>query len=154
MDEEFRHLFCPWYIHPTLLARQPPDTVLWSFYFQYPSPEWDTVTDEAKHLIDSMLKVKPDERINASEALNHPWIKVWSTESIFDLNLITRVKVPRFLRVKSMSLSLCHRIYPRNLQLNLTTLEFRHGYAWPKFSCLCQAGDHCGDQINHDYATY
>ena len=46
---------------------------------QYPSPEWDTVTDEAKHLIDSMLKVKPDERINASEALNHPWIKVCSS---------------------------------------------------------------------------
>ncbi|KAL5264196.1 hypothetical protein ACHWQZ_G005323 [Mnemiopsis leidyi] len=44
-------------------------------HYDYPSPEWDTVTDEARHLIDSMLKVKPDERINASEALNHPWIK-------------------------------------------------------------------------------
>lgn len=41
---------------------------------QYPSPEWDTVTPEAKNLIDSMLTVNPLKRITASGALKHPWI--------------------------------------------------------------------------------
>ena len=44
--------------------------------FQYPSPEWDTVTPEAKNLINSMLTVNPAKRITASEALKHPWICV------------------------------------------------------------------------------
>ncbi|XP_022319399.1 calcium/calmodulin-dependent protein kinase type II delta chain-like isoform X10 [Crassostrea virginica] len=42
--------------------------------YDYPSPEWDTVTPEAKNLINSMLTVNPAKRINATEALKHPWI--------------------------------------------------------------------------------
>ncbi|CRL02127.1 CLUMA_CG015141, isoform A [Clunio marinus] len=37
-------------------------------------PEWDTVTSEAKNLINQMLTVNPHKRITASEALKHPWI--------------------------------------------------------------------------------
>ncbi|XP_037072015.1 calcium/calmodulin-dependent protein kinase type II alpha chain-like [Pollicipes pollicipes] len=42
--------------------------------YDYPSPEWDTVTPEAKNLINSMLTVNPQRRIGATEALKHPWI--------------------------------------------------------------------------------
>ncbi|XP_021925549.1 calcium/calmodulin-dependent protein kinase type II alpha chain isoform X13 [Zootermopsis nevadensis] len=42
--------------------------------YDYPSPEWDTVTPEAKNLINQMLTVNPTKRITASEALKHPWI--------------------------------------------------------------------------------
>ncbi|XP_071542375.1 calcium/calmodulin-dependent protein kinase type II alpha chain isoform X13 [Panulirus ornatus] len=42
--------------------------------YDYPSPEWDTVTPEAKNLINSMLTVNPAKRITAGEALKHPWI--------------------------------------------------------------------------------
>ncbi|XP_067142677.1 calcium/calmodulin-dependent protein kinase type II alpha chain-like isoform X8 [Centruroides vittatus] len=42
--------------------------------YDYPSPEWDTVTPEAKNLINSMLTVNPAKRITATEALKHPWI--------------------------------------------------------------------------------
>jgi len=42
--------------------------------YDYPSPEWDTVTPEAKNLINSMLTVNPTKRITAQEALRHPWI--------------------------------------------------------------------------------
>ncbi|XP_037084567.1 calcium/calmodulin-dependent protein kinase type II alpha chain-like isoform X15 [Pollicipes pollicipes] len=42
--------------------------------YDYPSPEWDTVTPDAKNLINSMLTVNPQRRINATEALKHPWI--------------------------------------------------------------------------------
>lgn len=46
------------------------------FHVQYPSPEWDTVTPEAKNLINQMLTVNPFKRITATEALKHPWIYV------------------------------------------------------------------------------
>ncbi|CAF4023301.1 unnamed protein product [Rotaria magnacalcarata] len=42
--------------------------------YDYPSPEWDTVTSEAKRLIDSMLNINPSRRISAADALKHPWI--------------------------------------------------------------------------------
>ncbi|XP_008204375.1 calcium/calmodulin-dependent protein kinase type II alpha chain isoform X19 [Nasonia vitripennis] len=42
--------------------------------YDYPTPEWDTVTPEAKNLINQMLTVNPSKRITASEALKHPWI--------------------------------------------------------------------------------
>ncbi|XP_071952326.1 calcium/calmodulin-dependent protein kinase type II delta chain-like isoform X5 [Antedon mediterranea] len=42
--------------------------------YDYPSPEWDTVTQEAKDLINRMLTIEPSRRITASEALKHAWI--------------------------------------------------------------------------------
>ncbi|XP_044594295.1 calcium/calmodulin-dependent protein kinase type II alpha chain isoform X5 [Cotesia glomerata] len=42
--------------------------------YDYPSPEWDTVTPEARNLINQMLTVNPSRRITASDALRHPWI--------------------------------------------------------------------------------
>jgi len=42
--------------------------------YDYPSPEWDTVTPEAKNLINQMLTVNPSKRIRSDEALKHPWI--------------------------------------------------------------------------------
>lgn len=45
-------------------------------FLQFPSPEWDTVTQEAKNLINSMLALNPAKRITAVEALRQPWISV------------------------------------------------------------------------------
>ncbi|XP_014221030.1 calcium/calmodulin-dependent protein kinase type II alpha chain isoform X8 [Trichogramma pretiosum] len=42
--------------------------------YDYPTPEWDTVTPEAKNLINQMLTVNPSKRITANDALKHPWI--------------------------------------------------------------------------------
>uniref|UniRef100_A0A8D0HD37 calcium/calmodulin-dependent protein kinase n=1 Tax=Sphenodon punctatus TaxID=8508 RepID=A0A8D0HD37_SPHPU len=47
--------------------------------YDFPSPEWDTVTPEAKDLINKMLTINPAKRITASEALKHPWIFQRST---------------------------------------------------------------------------
>ncbi|XP_069782664.1 calcium/calmodulin-dependent protein kinase type II delta chain isoform X14 [Narcine bancroftii] len=47
--------------------------------YDFPSPEWDTVTPEAKDLINKMLTINPAKRINGSEALKHPWICQRST---------------------------------------------------------------------------
>uniref|UniRef100_A0A674B9I3 calcium/calmodulin-dependent protein kinase n=1 Tax=Salmo trutta TaxID=8032 RepID=A0A674B9I3_SALTR len=42
--------------------------------YDFPSPEWDTVTPEAKNLINQMLTINPAKRITADQALKHPWI--------------------------------------------------------------------------------
>ncbi|XP_060875646.1 calcium/calmodulin-dependent protein kinase type II alpha chain isoform X14 [Metopolophium dirhodum] len=42
--------------------------------YDYPSPEWDTVTPDAKNLINQMLTVNPAKRVTADAALKHPWI--------------------------------------------------------------------------------
>lgn len=60
---------------------------------QYPSPEWDTVTPDAKHLINSMLTVNPRRRITADQALKHPWICVCSV-CFFAGNLLIVESVP------------------------------------------------------------
>ncbi|XP_041440927.1 calcium/calmodulin dependent protein kinase (CaM kinase) II beta L homeolog isoform X17 [Xenopus laevis] len=47
--------------------------------YDFPSPEWDTVTPEAKNLINQMLTINPTKRITAHEALKHPWVCQRST---------------------------------------------------------------------------
>ncbi|KAJ8372646.1 hypothetical protein AAFF_G00280620 [Aldrovandia affinis] len=47
--------------------------------YDFPSPEWDTVTPDAKDLINKLLTINPNKRISATEALRHPWICQRST---------------------------------------------------------------------------
>lgn len=42
--------------------------------YNYPSPEWDSVTPAAKELIDRMLCLDPARRITVDECLAHPWV--------------------------------------------------------------------------------
>ncbi|CAL8380905.1 unnamed protein product [Gadus morhua 'NCC'] len=47
--------------------------------YDFPSPEWDTVTPEAKNLINQMLTINPAKRITSEQALKHPWVCQRST---------------------------------------------------------------------------
>ncbi|EKX51577.1 hypothetical protein GUITHDRAFT_65968 [Guillardia theta CCMP2712] len=42
--------------------------------FTFPSPYWDCVSDKAKDFISQALRVKSEERISASAALQHQWM--------------------------------------------------------------------------------
>lgn len=42
--------------------------------FDFPSPDWDDTSKEAKNFIGRMLKRDPTQRLGAAEALQHPWI--------------------------------------------------------------------------------
>jgi len=42
--------------------------------FDYPSPYWDKVSDDAKDLINNMLQVDPKKRLTAKQVLEHRWV--------------------------------------------------------------------------------
>eukprot|EP00744_Colponema_vietnamica_P021252 GILI01030324.1.p1 GENE.GILI01030324.1~~GILI01030324.1.p1 ORF type:complete len:273 (-),score=48.90 GILI01030324.1:102-920(-) len=41
----------------------------------FPSPQWDTISLQAKDFVTYLLHPKPDNRPSAEQALNHPWMK-------------------------------------------------------------------------------
>lgn len=71
-------------------------TPIMSSLLQFPSPEWDTVTPEAKDLINKMLTINPAKRVTASDALKHPWICV----GVFYTHTITLAKFYKFKKEK------------------------------------------------------
>lgn len=44
--------------------------------FDFPSPEWNNVSNDAKTLISSMLSVDPSVRLTINEVVKHKWIAV------------------------------------------------------------------------------
>uniref|UniRef100_A0A671VDL6 calcium/calmodulin-dependent protein kinase n=1 Tax=Sparus aurata TaxID=8175 RepID=A0A671VDL6_SPAAU len=90
--------------------------------YDFPSPEWDTVTPEAKDLINKMLTINPSKRITAAEALKHPWICQRSTvasmmhrqetvECLKKFNARRKLKV-RHLAICCVSISQEHSVQP------------------------------------------
>jgi len=50
--------------------------------FNFPSPEWDEISDSAKALIQSLLSKIPKHRPSAAEALNHEWFAMNGLSSV------------------------------------------------------------------------
>ena len=50
------------------------------------SPAYNSLSDNAKDLITNLLKYKPEERITAEQALNHPWFKTEDIKKIDHLD--------------------------------------------------------------------
>lgn len=48
--------------------------------FDFPSPDWDPITDEAKHFISTLLSKNPASRPSARDAMRHPWIQNYCPE--------------------------------------------------------------------------
>jgi calcium/calmodulin-dependent protein kinase I len=42
--------------------------------FDFPSPYWDNVSEEAKDLIRKLLVIDSDKRLSAEQILQHPWL--------------------------------------------------------------------------------
>lgn len=42
--------------------------------YEFPSPFWDDVSEQAKDLIRSILVIDPKKRLTAEQILMHPWI--------------------------------------------------------------------------------
>lgn len=44
--------------------------------FEFPSPFWDPVSDQARELVASMLQPDQSLRFSAEDVLDHPWLSV------------------------------------------------------------------------------
>ncbi|XP_017280708.1 MAP kinase-activated protein kinase 3 isoform X2 [Kryptolebias marmoratus] len=42
--------------------------------YEFPTPEWSEVSQEARDLIQQLLKTDPNERMTITQFMNHPWI--------------------------------------------------------------------------------
>ncbi|CAN0467027.1 unnamed protein product, partial [Hapterophycus canaliculatus] len=44
-------------------------------YFDFPSPEWDNISAEAKDFITQLLQKDPSARMTATQSINHTWFE-------------------------------------------------------------------------------
>ncbi|XP_053577082.1 MAP kinase-activated protein kinase 3 [Bombina bombina] len=42
--------------------------------YEFPAPEWNDVSEEAKQMIQFLLRTDPTERMTVTQFMNHPWI--------------------------------------------------------------------------------
>jgi Ca2+-binding EF-hand superfamily protein len=69
-------------------------------YSPMKGPAWDTISEEAKDLVDKMLTKDPAQRITIDEILSHPWLQTPASEVEFGDEYCKRIK----------SLSLKHKL--------------------------------------------
>jgi serine/threonine protein kinase len=55
--------------------------------FEFPSPEWDKVSETAKDFIRKLIVKNPTERMSAAECLTHTWLQVCTKRFYFLINL-------------------------------------------------------------------
>uniref|UniRef100_A0A672LTU3 calcium/calmodulin-dependent protein kinase n=1 Tax=Sinocyclocheilus grahami TaxID=75366 RepID=A0A672LTU3_SINGR len=117
--------------------------------YDFPSPEWDTVTPDAKDLINKMLTINPSKRITAAEALKHPWICQRSTvasmmhrqetvECLKKFNARRKLKVSFGLTLLRQLLHVYSFIFPQeSTESANTTIEDEDikGKAWLLSAC-------------------
>uniref|UniRef100_A0A3P8UTB4 calcium/calmodulin-dependent protein kinase n=1 Tax=Cynoglossus semilaevis TaxID=244447 RepID=A0A3P8UTB4_CYNSE len=114
--------------------------------YDFPSPEWDTVTPEAKNLINQMLTINPAKRITADQALKHPWVCQRSTVA----SMMHRQETVECLRkfnarrkLKRSGAILTTMLVSRNfsgekwttLSPKLETMPHLLSFFFPSFSC-------------------
>uniref|UniRef100_A0A8C0EXY7 calcium/calmodulin-dependent protein kinase n=1 Tax=Bubo bubo TaxID=30461 RepID=A0A8C0EXY7_BUBBB len=94
--------------------------------YDFPSPEWDTVTPEAKNLINQMLTINPAKRITADQALKHPWVCQRSTVASMMHRQETVECLRKFNARRKLKVSLCYPIFPLKsyAQLNCSFFFF------------------------------
>jgi len=57
-----------------LLCGFPPFDESTGYYLEFPSPEWDNISDSAKNLIKALLVTDPTKRLTAEQTLKHHWV--------------------------------------------------------------------------------
>jgi calcium/calmodulin-dependent protein kinase I len=78
-------------------------------FYEFPSPYWDTVSEEAKDLISKLLITDPSQRLTADEVLKHPWFSCVNnnTQQLqFQVNEYKKYKSHRL--VKSFNKEICN----------------------------------------------
>lgn len=61
--------------------------------FDFPSPYWDEISEEAKDLVKKLLTVDPKQRYTPDQVLSHPWITGGASAKQFSQEQIKRLKM-------------------------------------------------------------
>uniref|UniRef100_A0A3B5QRJ9 calcium/calmodulin-dependent protein kinase n=1 Tax=Xiphophorus maculatus TaxID=8083 RepID=A0A3B5QRJ9_XIPMA len=85
--------------------------------YDFPSPEWDTVTAEAKDLINKMLTINPAKRVTAADALKHPWICQRSTVASMVHRQETVECLKKFNARRKLKVKVCSELLNRHCSL-------------------------------------
>uniref|UniRef100_A0A8C6SSM1 calcium/calmodulin-dependent protein kinase n=1 Tax=Neogobius melanostomus TaxID=47308 RepID=A0A8C6SSM1_9GOBI len=109
--------------------------------YDFPSPEWDTVTPEAKDLINKMLTINPAKRVTATDALKHPWICQRSTVASMmhrqeTVECLKKFNARRKLKGAILTTMLVNRNFSGTIQAHRRVLLF--WVRWPlESNILC-----------------
>uniref|UniRef100_A0A8C9T2M8 calcium/calmodulin-dependent protein kinase n=1 Tax=Scleropages formosus TaxID=113540 RepID=A0A8C9T2M8_SCLFO len=107
--------------------------------YDFPSPEWDTVTPEAKNLINQMLTINPAKRITAQEALKHPWVCQRSTVASMmhrqeTVECLKKFNARRKLKASAHNYSVCLGAPPTPRGFSLDKIS---ASSFSEFNSLC-----------------
>uniref|UniRef100_A0A8D2PJJ8 calcium/calmodulin-dependent protein kinase n=1 Tax=Zosterops lateralis melanops TaxID=1220523 RepID=A0A8D2PJJ8_ZOSLA len=107
--------------------------------YDFPSPEWDTVTPEAKDLINKMLTINPSKRITAAEALKHPWISHRATVASCmhrqeTVDCLKKFNARRKLKGAILTTMLATRNFSESSESTNTTIEDEDTKVWSRNS--------------------
>ncbi len=59
----------------------------WSWHVKVHSPDWDTISSDAKDFIKKLIQCDPNIRMSSADALAHPWMKEGGTQEKTGPNL-------------------------------------------------------------------
>ncbi|KAF5306977.1 hypothetical protein FQR65_LT07200 [Abscondita terminalis] len=92
--------------------------------YEFPEPEWNHISTEAKHLISSLLVKIASQRIGASEVLSHPWLsRARDSLPLATPSVIKRNNSARELSQFAESAMVCNRVVLQHFSMNLDYLE-------------------------------
>jgi len=78
--------------------------------YDFPSPWWDKISDNAKDLVRRMLTVDPKKRITAAEVLKHPWICGNAPNVAIDTSALGKYQATKKLRKAGQKLMAINRM--------------------------------------------
>jgi len=94
-------------------------------YFDFPSPEWDSISDEAKDFICCLLKKDPTERLTAAQAIQHKWIQLYA-EGISSTRKLRHGKRRSLVFKTYMGMSKLKKLALGYIAANLTSTEIEN----------------------------
>lgn len=94
-------------------------------YFDFPSPEWDSISDEAKDFICCLLKKDPTKRLTAAQAIQHKWIQLYA-EGISSTRRIQHGKRRSLVFQNYMGMSKLKKLALGYIAANLTSTEIEN----------------------------
>ncbi|KAG2469416.1 KCC2B kinase, partial [Polypterus senegalus] len=120
--------------------------------YDFPSPEWDTVTPEAKNLINQMLTINPAKRITAQEALKHPWVCQRSTVASMmhrqeTVECLKKFNARRKLKGAILTTMLATRNFSVTCDMNVTAAVSKPLDAVGTLSANRHTADGCAQEV-------